>query len=147
MNIKKIIAGHLLVLALVFPHAVLAEDFTFRVPVNFSNIHEDVNRVLIQCNVMEQATGPQTIGMGNEIRNISGNSNTLNETFTVKFDAATGRNPADAHFYKCFINVGTETNISRFNNGNISPCNLPANDWNCAKQGVTYQGQIQGTIP
>lgn len=109
MKLNKILAGLLFVLALAFPHAVLAEDFTFNVEVDLTNLHEDVTEIMVVCQVFEESP-PFAIS---EFGNLGGGfskikapkSGELKTTVPIKFDVFSSDNPADANFYKCFLRL------------------------------------------
>lgn len=82
-----------------------AADFTFTVPVRFTNLHPDVRSLTVQCTVTRTGGGStdsaNVIGYGRHNLPISrgGYSGSL----LVEFNATAGRNPADAQFYTCAV--------------------------------------------
>ena len=148
MKLKKMLAGQLLVLALAFPHMVWAEDFTISVPVKFSNIHEDVDKIKVLCvakSILENGF-PTILGNGSVEEDVPENGN-LKQTITVKFNASTGKNPADAKSYECSLFVVKATSESNFRPSNYGNCTNPKADWFCAKAGTTLKVNSSGPIP
>jgi hypothetical protein len=148
MKLKKMLAGPLLALALAFPHAVSAEDFTFNVPVNFSNIHEEADRIMVSCKVFKGQilSNEGLIGNSAKFEDVPGNGN-LNKTIQVKFNAHPNKNRAEADNYECSMSVmrGSSGSFVRPSNSNF--CNSPSDDWRCTKEGTTYKNPTSGPIP
>lgn len=101
MKLKNIISRHLFVLALVFPHAVSAEDFTFNAGVELSDIPQDITGIEIVCAALN---GNINLGEGVQKERIPANG-ALNKTIQVKFNADSGKKPADANNFRCGIKV------------------------------------------
>lgn len=152
MKLKKILAGHLLALALVFPYTVFAEDFTLNVKVNLGNMHPDVTHINVFCKVANGydnvATNSNLIGSKKSNNFKLSADGAINTTVQVKFNADPGKNPPDATNYRCLLNLiiitGTEINpIPSVNN----LCNNPDNDWRCPLAGKPFKEILDGTIP
>jgi hypothetical protein len=150
MKLKKMLAGHLLMLVLVFPHAVSAEDFTFNVGVNLSNLHEDVAKVLVACSPLRPLPtgGDLVLGQGSKELIVPANG-IINTTVQLKFNANPGKNPGDAESYTClmwFFN-----NSGAFGpplSATSSECSNSENKWKCAKLAATFVGNsFTGPIP
>lgn len=150
MKLKKMLAGHLFVLALVFPPTVSAEDFTFNVGVDLTNLHEDASKVQVVCVVGNSPSvfGESTIGAANKYIDVPADG-VLNTSVELQFNANAGKNPADATNYRCTIQFLSSTNSLEVVLGaNNSNCTNPDNDWKCAKPGAPFVGPIFiGTIP
>lgn len=152
MELKKIIAGPLLGLALVFPHAVSAEDFNLGMKTVLSNLHPDVTAVKVECFANDNTgTGrggfKKNVGEGNTKVKVAVNG-VINQTILVKFNANSGINPADATGFICGLTL-----IDK-NGAEVSPvasktslCNNADNDFRCAKQGKPFNKVISGTLP
>lgn len=147
MKIKKMIAGHLLVLALVFPHAVSAEDFSFNLGINANSLHEDVTAIKLVCRVGILGT-TNIIGSGFTIIPAPADGN-LNTTKQVKFDVNSGQNPEDAGYYSCNIDlISQDSTSSVFSDANplCNDANV-SDDWRCIKPGTTKVNLFSGQIP
>jgi hypothetical protein len=108
MKIKKFLAGQLLILALVFPHAVSAEDFTFNAGVELSDIPQDITGIEIVCTALN---GNINLGEGVQKERIPANG-ALNKTIQVKFNANSGKNPAEANTFRCGIKVVRQDGVA-----------------------------------
>ena len=82
----------------VFATAAFAEDFTFTVPVDFSNLPPDVTHATIGCSAYRSASGG---GVGAGGRNITITAGAYHGDVTMRFDAYPERDPATATHYAC----------------------------------------------
>lgn len=143
MKLKKIIAGHLLVLIMVFPPVVFAEDFTFNIEVEISNLHSDVNQMRILCEV-EGITLKDPFAT----INVPAEGGAINTTVQVKFNA-TDEMPSLSpeampmqKGYNCKLQVSKAgEDFQEFLPSNSSQCNS-ANDWRCARTGSPFTGNL-----
>jgi hypothetical protein len=148
MELKKLLAGHLLLLALVFPHSISAEDFTFNVGVNFTNLHPDVTTVKIVCQAFRQP-GASIVGVGVENLKVPANG-AINQTVKVKVNAIVDggeTHPEEAKNYTCqfFLQTKTPGNIEPLPAGN-NLCNDTNNDFKCAQKGAQFIAKLTGSI-
>jgi hypothetical protein len=154
VNIKKIIAGLLLVLALIVPHAVSAADFNLGMKTVLSNLHPDVAAIKVNCAVI-QSSGGSTGGRGGFASGVGEGSTTekvpasgeINKTILVKFNANLGANPARATNFNCNLVLIDKNGVA------ASPtpatdalCENTVNDWKCGKKGVALNNRIDGTL-
>jgi hypothetical protein len=149
MKLKKILAGHLLMLALVFPHVVVAEDFTFNVGVNFLKIHPDVTTLIIRCGVLNE-NNDDAIGQGSKDVKVPANGE-INNTVQIKFNADSGKNPANATAFICSINVSKPNASGGISSVSPSPgtdiyCKDANYDWRCSKNGTRLVKVLTGNI-
>jgi hypothetical protein len=142
MKLKKLLAGHLLILTLVFPYTVFAEDFTFNVPVEASNLHQDVDRIKVICEIEGI---PES---GEKILNVPANG-IINETVQIKFDIeeilTDSQLSQKARACKLAVSKPGVDFINFIRSGQAS-CNLTANHWRCAKEGETFTDYVEGPI-
>lgn len=147
MKLKKMIAGNLLALALVFPNAVFAEDFTFNVGLNLTNLFTDEMDVEAKCYVYDDyATTANLIGFGQTMIELSADGD-FNQTVQVKFNAQSGKNPAEAGDYRCFLIFVKPTVVTVPNRATDEVCNDANNAWRCAKDGTVLVRKLTGDIP
>lgn len=144
MELKKLLAGHLFVLTLVLPYTVAAEDFTLNVGVNFTNLHPDITSIGIRCGAVNEKS---TDTIGDIIKDINIPANgAINQTVQVKFNADSGKNPADATNYKCDVLLRKQSIGSGPIPGTDSNCDNPNNEWRCAKVGTRFVRALSGKI-
>ena len=147
MKLKKIIAGHLLALALAFPHAALAEDFTLNVEFEISNLHPDVDQMRILCEI----EGIQMVDPF-AIINVPAAGGTINTTVQVKFNAI-DEMPALSpealpmqRGYFCQLQVSKAgESFQSFLPSNSSGCG-GSNEWRCARTGTPFTGAVSGVF-
>jgi hypothetical protein len=146
MDLKKMLTGHLLVLALTFPHAALAEDFTFNVQVNLSHMHQDVAKLRIHCGASISHAGGM---IGEKILEIDVPANgTFNNTVQVAFNASPGQNLRAAKVYRCETRlIDRNANPGSARAGTSSECQNSANDWRCGKPGTPFAMIFFGSFP
>ncbi len=97
-----------LVSALATPAA--AFDFTFTIPVQFTNLPPEVTQFLVGCYV--QVPSGATVGQGSRMIPITGGGFTGD--VTLQFNANTGMDPATATRYQCsgyFFGSGPTTSV------------------------------------
>jgi hypothetical protein len=146
MKLKRIFAVHLIVLALVFPHAVCAEDFTFDLKLELSNLHPDVAKIRLYCGASISDAGGM-IGDGDleiDVPPAGG----INNTVQLTFNASPGKKLSDAKVWRCdayFFKQGDNTQ-SYPRNSTSGECQNSANDWRCAKPGTPFSMIIAGSL-
>lgn len=91
---------------------VLAEHFTFRVPVKLENLHTDVTNYKVTCKVMNASNA--LIGSGNSSHRLTQGNAT--NTVLIKFNASTGKDPAEGTKYKCYVDLVARGNYGIFAN-------------------------------
>jgi hypothetical protein len=153
MKLKKIIAGHLLALVLVFPQVVTAADFNLGMKTFLSNLHPDVAAIKVNCAVVNASAG--STGRGGFVTGVGEGSTTekvpasgeINKTILVKFNANPGSNPAGATNFNCNLVLIDKNGVA------ASPtpatnvlCENTVNDWKCGKQGAALNNRIAGTL-
>jgi hypothetical protein len=144
MDLKKMLTGHLLVLALTFPHAALAEDFTINVPVELSNIHPEVKQMRILCEIEGIVTvDPFTL------INVPADGGAINSTVQVKFNSRDKiepyRDPVKKS-YACHLEAAKAGgDFQWFLASNSSQCNA-ANEWRCARPDTPSTIDINGVF-
>jgi hypothetical protein len=149
VKLKKMIAGHLLVLGLFLPQVVSAEDFTFNVGVDLKNLHEDVSLVRVYCTAQRRnQQGFLGLGQAGEDLTVPANG-TINTTVQIKFNANSGVNPADVDNYNCTLLFYTASNDIGTPVVATSPtCSNSVNAWKCVKPGTPFSGKsFTGPIP
>ncbi len=148
MKLNKMLAGPLLVLALVFPQVVLAEDFTFNVEVNLSNMHQDVAKFRIHCGASISHSGGM---VGEKVLDIDVPANgAINNTFQLAFNANPGKNLTEAKVYRCetrLINRNSPNSPAVAYESNSSMCQNPNNAWQCGKLGSPFAMGFSGSFP
>ena len=85
------------------PVSTLAADFILHVKVDAKKLHQDLSAFRVHCTVGNGAgvfNSSNTIGSGHADIPRPANG-IINETVTVAFDAASGKNPADATRFGC----------------------------------------------
>lgn len=99
-----------LILSLLMMNTLLySEDFTFNVPVNVSDFN-NLTRVEVSCSVKANSNSNTSIGAGTKRINLSNGA--LNTTAVVAFNASTGFEASEAHYYQCqllFCKHGSNT--------------------------------------
>jgi hypothetical protein len=96
--------------------AAAAEDFTFNVRVEVSNLASDVERLVIECAACNEpchSTGAVVIGTrdwfigsGSATHNFApGAARNFNGVIRVAFNAAAGQVPERARYYRCEMRV------------------------------------------
>jgi hypothetical protein len=147
MKLKKILTGHFLVLVLALPNAALAEDFTFNLQVNLSELHSDVAKVRIYC-AASISPGGGIIGEGDLEIDVPANG-AINNNVQIKFNAGAGRNLSDAKVYRCatyLFKQGTNTQTVPRDSTHFQ-CQNSENDWHCGKEGTTFDMGFFGSYP
>jgi hypothetical protein len=150
MKLKKMLAGHLFVLALVFSSTVSAEDFTFNIPVEISNLHPDVNQMRVLCEIEGMTNGD---GDGEPtLINVPATGGAVNTTVQVKINAPNGMPALSPEAmpmrrgYFCKLQVSKSgTGFQDFLPSNSGQCNV-ANNWRCARTGAPFTGSVQGVM-
>jgi hypothetical protein len=154
MNIKKMLAGLLLVLALIVPHVVSAADFNLGMKTVLSNLHPDVAAIKVDCAVVK-SSGGSTGGRGGFVSGVGEGSTTekvpasgeINKTILVKFNANPGANPAVATNFNCNLILIDKNGVAASPTpATAALCNNTANDWKCGKQGAALNNRIDGTL-
>lgn len=81
--------------------AVYAAQFNITVPIEFSNLPPNINRIQLHCRVMsgEPRLGGRHIGLGMKTVNITGGAYRGNEV--ISFDVDPGQDPALVTHYEC----------------------------------------------
>ena len=153
MKLIKIIAGYLLVLGLVSPHIVAAEEFVIKTAVDLSKLHEDVSKVRITCQIRE---GTSLIASGSEDVNIPANG-VLKRTIAVKFNSNPGVtvNVKAAMNYKCWMSFkksgfnlpGASFQALSPGSGSCSGGGLASSGWRCGKPGTQFVSELTGSLP
>lgn len=153
MKLIKIIAGHLLVLGLAFPHIVAAEEFVIKATVDLSQLHEDVSKVRIMCQIRE---GTTLIASGSEEMNIPANG-VLKRTIAVKFNSNPGVtvNVKAAMNYKCGMSFkksgfnlpGASFQALSPDSWSCSGGGLASSGWRCGKPGTQFVNELTGPLP
>ena len=152
MSMKKIIAGQLILLMLVFPHAVLAEDFNLSLKTGLSNLHPDVVVVKVECFANDNTgTGrggfKKNVGKGSTKVKIP-QSGAISQAILVKFNANRGINPGDATGFKCgLILIGRNGSEGSPLAATNKLCDNADKEFLCATQGKPFNPVIDGTIP
>ena len=116
-NTGSFVLAFILILAVCGP--CLAEDFTFNVPVQLYNLDPKITTARIFCRVSglgtksgKQSGPPPTITFGSGYKEFSIVNGTYVGSIVIKFNVASGLNPADAHNWMCqlfFHNAGAAT--------------------------------------
>lgn len=147
MKIKKILAGHFLVLALIFPNAGHAADFNLNLKTVLTNLHPDVSDLKVKCQVFSPTSNRIILGQGSTTEKVPA-SGEINKNIQVKFNASSGKNPADVGKFHCTLEL-----LSK-NGGSFDPlpststlCNDADYEWRCGKQGKALSALIKGDIP
>jgi hypothetical protein len=146
MELKKIIAGHLLVLVLVFPHAVSAEDFTFNMQVNVSNLHSDIDQMRVHCEVEGIVLDKEFI-----LINVPANGGANNSTVQIKANAANKNdlNPRPdpiQRAFACALQVSKPgAGFKEFLPSDGRGCG-GAEEWRCARQGTPFAARLDGFL-
>lgn len=145
MNSKNFIAVYFIMFGLAFPLAVSAEDFTFNVGVNLSNMHPEIVSMKLRCSAKQ---GPNVIiGTGENAEKISADG-TFNATVPVSFNADSGKNPADATVAICILHLGLRngTFLQAFAANDSIICDDPDRypvESICSKPGTEIRTAIQ----
>ncbi|HWR01630.1 MAG TPA: hypothetical protein VN371_07165 [Chlorobaculum sp.] len=88
----------------------VAEDFTFIIPVQITNLHPDITkgRVSVWVTKFKSASPVDPVKCGGiqEFDIVGGN---YNNSLTMKFNAPAGSNPADAHYWSCNMDLYSVT--------------------------------------
>lgn len=151
MKLIQMIAGHLLVLVLVFPHAVSAKEFKINVKVDLKELHEEVQTVRILCNI--QGANQATLALGNtDVNNIS-SGGSLYDTIQVIVNVDP-YNPAEVSGYQCVLKLsrdGTSFLVPALTEINqtspyYGPCDSAEEAWRCV-EGGGYTLGFSGLIP
>jgi hypothetical protein len=153
VKLIKIIAGHLLVLGLAFPQLVAAEEFVIKTAVDLSQLHEDVSKVRITCQIRE---GTTVIASGSEEMNIPANG-VLKRTIKLKFNSNPGVtvNVKAAMNHLCkmtFKKVGFNLPGASFqalspDSGSCSGGGLASSGWRCGLPGTQFVNELAGPLP
>jgi hypothetical protein len=153
MKLKKMLTGHLLVLALAFPNAVLAKEFTFAGNIVLSEMHPDVTTARILCAVKKEANSDASvdinIGSGTQDFDVPA-SGELNGKFKITFDVNPGEDPVDVNRFKCTLRVSKDkTNFAVPISLQSSICDNPDQEiiFRCKKEGATSRTSTVGPIP
>jgi len=148
MNMKKIIAGHLLALVLFSTNVVSAADFNLNLKAGLSNLHPDVTNVKVKCSVSKPARAGRvlTIGEGSKTEKVPANGAII-KNILVQFNALPGKNPADASKFECrLIFLSRKRPDAEPLDANKKACGQAVNEFVCAKQGTAFNKVISGTI-
>lgn len=101
-KLKKFVYKMPLIFSLLMMNTLLySEDFTFNVPINVSDFNE-LSAIKLSCLVSANSdinNSNSYIGMGSKRINLSNGA--LNTTAVVAFNASTGYEASDAHYYQC----------------------------------------------
>lgn len=142
MKLKKIFAVHLLIQILIIPHAVFAEDITFNVEVDASNLHPDVDRIKVICEIQNI---PEN---GEKILNVPANG-IINETVQIKFDVeeilTDSQLSQKAHACSLWVSKPGVDFINFIRSGQAL-CNLTEHQWRCTKEGTQFTEYVEGTV-
>jgi hypothetical protein len=153
MKIKRMIAGHSLVLALVIPQIVLAADFNLGMKTVLSNLHPDVAAIKVNCAVIQSSGG--SAGRGGFVSGVGEGSTTekvpasgeINKTILVKFNANPGANPAVATNFNCNLVLIDKNGVAASPTPATNAlCKNTVNDWKCGKQEASLNNRIAGTL-
>lgn len=141
-------AGHLFVLALVFPHAVSAADFNFNLKTVLTNLHPDVASIKVKCWARSDPTagGVDIVGWGTTEEKVP-KSGEINKTIQVKFNARNRKNPASAKTFDCeLIFLSLQRPDAEPLAANSSGCTNAVNEFLCAKEGTAFNSIIEGSL-
>lgn len=104
---RTVFAATVVLLVLAAATAARAEDFTFVVPVALKDLHPNITQGNVACIVSKAAGNPSAqvnvVGGGNTSFDITGGRYSGN--VTVKFDAKSGYDPAEAARYRCELRL------------------------------------------
>jgi hypothetical protein len=152
MKLKKMLAGHLLVLVLVFPLSVIAADFNLNMKTALTNLHPDVVLVKVECFANDNSgTGPggfkQNVGKGSTEVKVS-KTGTISQSIPVKFNADPGINPGDATGFKCGLILISNKGSKGFPLAATNKlCSNADKEFLCATKGRPFNAIIEGNIP
>jgi hypothetical protein len=140
MNMRNVNTGSFVlafILILTVCGLCLAEDFTFNVPVQLYNLDPKITTARIYCRVSglgtksgKQSGPPPTITFGSGYKEFSIVNGTYVGSIVIKFNVASGLNPADAHNWMCqlfFHNAGA-TKTSSTSSTTIGSTHASGND-------------------
>ena len=80
-----------------------AEDFTFTVPVELSNLPPEINAGTAFCELIIKETGRATMTAGNRGRGFAIAGGAYRGELTIAFNANPGIEPARVTHYKCYL--------------------------------------------
>jgi hypothetical protein len=143
MKLKKILAGHLLALVLALPNMALAEDFTINLGINASKLDETVRALSTICVVRNSEAGK--IGSTSKVIDVNADG-TLKTNFAVKFNADSGKNPAEATNFNCKLSFVVGSQASSVLAADDPACKQAANQFKCAKPGTKLVTEFNGPI-
>jgi hypothetical protein len=89
---------------------VFSEDFTFNVPVQITGLHPDITKGRVGCSIkkFQSGSGSDPIWReGSQEFNIVNGQ--FNNTLTIKFDMWPGKDPAEARFWRCDMDLYSTT--------------------------------------
>jgi hypothetical protein len=129
--------------------AAQAEDFTFSIPVELSNMHPDVHTGRIYCRVKDE--GRHEVASGGANFRLSGGS--YHGVVTVAFDGSDPSRVVNAHSYTCTLLFGIEGAMGMYEPdppGGRSH-NLPDTPYTIERltpaPGSVLRGHVEGMIP
>ena len=125
------------------PHAT-PYHFTFRVPVQLSNLSPDINQLKIQCKTFsgnDATKHDQDIGKAEVITNVTNRQFT--GTIAVRFNAAQGKEPENADTYYCSLMLHKPGIGFRQPSKYGSPSANSAPAWRVSANGTPF---LRGTV-
>ncbi len=141
---KKLTILSIIFFALMFASFAGASDFRFEVPVYLNKVCPKITKLAVLCDVAKDSNFNNRIGYASRkypISAISSNSK-VNYLFVVSFDAESGKNPSDAKWYRCVLDVYFEDgSLAVFQKGTMASKGCPIDE----SQPLTEQvrGQIK----
>ena len=126
-----------------------ADDFTFSLPVEISNMHPDVHTGRVFCRVNDERR--REVAAGGASFRLSGGS--YHGVVTVAFNGSDPSRVVSAHSYSCTLLFGIEGAMGMYEPdppGGRSP-NLPDTPYVIERltsaPGSVLRGHVEGTIP
>ena len=119
----------------------IAADFTFHVPVNFKNLHQDLVHIDIICRLFDNNSNHTLYGVNQTRLDPPPNGN-LSTTATVAVNVNQGKDPSEVGYYSCYFRVVDAAGVqSAAGSGSQVPI------WKRFKDGTTTVEGVQGNIP
>ena len=134
INIGTVIF-RIILLNILFTQLLFAEDFTIRVPVNVTNMRQEITKINVGCSLSHEEEGGQGITIvSKQIFVDMPASGNFNQTVELKVNAY-ANNAHLANKVRCDI---------RFKEGNNNPSfeMLPSNSALCSKELIPVQNRV-----
>jgi hypothetical protein len=148
MKLKKVLAGHLLTLAIFIPHTVLAEDFNFAVKFDIKNLLLNITDIKVACIVSPDNRFLTEFQIGSGTKKVKvPASGSISQTVKVRFSATPGKNPADATDVACSL-ILIDRSGKEFSplQSTDSACNQTKNFGRCQKPGTQFTKFIRDPL-